>query len=165
MPLTVSNFYPHSGPPLTQLTIIGAGFSGPNLQAFVNSDQASIYSNSITDTQFTCIVPDTTSGIVMVSCGGEAAYSLNSFLVTGSSSRLKIASFEPTQGPPGTQVTINGTGFYQPIDVFFGNIQATVVFVASGYVQAVVPHGAITGPIQVSLPTVSKQSKTAFTVT
>ena len=61
-----------------------------------------------------------------------------------------VASFAPTSGPTGTDVTINGSGFTAGTTVTFNGIAATVVFVNATQIIATVPAGSTTGTIKVN---------------
>jgi hypothetical protein len=61
-----------------------------------------------------------------------------------------VASFAPTSGPTGTDVTINGSGFTVGTTVMFNGIAATVVFVNATQIIATVPTGSTTGTIKVN---------------
>jgi hypothetical protein len=61
-----------------------------------------------------------------------------------------VATFAPTSGPTGTDVTINGTGFTVGTTVTFNGIAATVVFVNATQIIATVPAGSTTGTIKVN---------------
>jgi hypothetical protein len=77
-----------------------------------------------------------------------------------------ITSFDPTSGPVGTKVLINGSGFAPGIEVFFNNTKATDVTVfTNNTMQAKVPPGATTGPIKVRNAGGEDTSSTNFTVT
>lgn len=60
-----------------------------------------------------------------------------------------ISSITPTNGVPGTAVTIRGTNFSNPVTVSFNGIPATVSGQSLTTLTATVPSGATTGPIQV----------------
>lgn len=64
-----------------------------------------------------------------------------------------VQSFTPNVGPPGTLVTLTGSGFRPttalPI-VQFGTIQANLISVSANTIVAVVPEGATIGPITVT---------------
>ena len=64
-----------------------------------------------------------------------------------------VQSFTPNAGPPGTLVTLNGSGFRPtaalPI-VQFGTIQANLISVSANTIVVVVPEGATIGPITVT---------------
>ena len=64
-----------------------------------------------------------------------------------------VQSFTPNVGPPGTLVTLTGSGFRPstalPI-VQFGTIQANLISVSANAIVAVVPEGATIGPITVT---------------
>ena len=61
-----------------------------------------------------------------------------------------VASFAPTSGPTGTDVTINGSGFTAGTTVTFNGIAATVVFVNATQIIATVPAGSTSGTIKVN---------------
>jgi hypothetical protein len=107
----------------------------------------------------------------LTACGGapdsEGARSTES----GSSSSLavvsapKVTSFSPAKGIQGTSVTVNGSGFVNGASVAFNGSPATsVTFVSSSRLKAVVPNGATSGPISVTVPAGSAQSTAAFAV-
>jgi uncharacterized repeat protein (TIGR03803 family) len=78
----------------------------------------------------------------------------------------KITGFGPTSGPPGTAVTITGSGLTQTTSVTFGGVAATSFIVNSDtQVTANVPTGAKTGKIVVSTPGGTATSSANFTVT
>jgi hypothetical protein len=64
-----------------------------------------------------------------------------------------ISSFNPTSGPIGTSVTINGAGFHDGSivnDVEFNNTDATFTVNSDAQITATVPAEATDGPIEVS---------------
>jgi IPT/TIG domain len=67
---------------------------------------------------------------------------------------LTVTSLAPTHGQPGTEVTINGTGFERGIRVFFyvDSESQRVAFVNERQVRATVPLSASTGTIRVRNP-------------
>ncbi len=76
-----------------------------------------------------------------------------------------IASFTPGSGPPGTSVTITGTGFSGATAVTFNGVSATFTADSDTQVTAVVPAGATSGPIAVTTPGGTGTSSTSFSVT
>ena len=64
---------------------------------------------------------------------------------------LVITGVSPASGPPGTPVTISGTGFSprrEDNQVFFGGIAATVVSATATTVQTIVPALGVSGPLK-----------------
>jgi hypothetical protein len=167
---TVTSFTPTSGPVGTQVVITGTNFTGATGVAFGGTPAASFTVNS--NTQITATVgAGTTSGPVTVTNAGGTGSSSTNFTVPAGPT---ISSFTPTSGPLGTTVTITGTGFAGATDVQFptaggGLVSATTFSIVSDTtITAVVPAGAVTGPIRVS--TVGSKPGTAvstasFTVT
>ena len=58
-------------------------------------------------------------------------------------------SLDPTHGPVGATVTINGTGLAQTTAVSFAGTDAAFTIEDDEHVSATVPPGAETGPVQV----------------
>jgi len=63
-----------------------------------------------------------------------------------------IDNFSPGAGPPGTLVTINGDNFIAITEVTFNGVPADFTVRSMNQVQATVPPGAATGPIEVRNP-------------
>ena len=60
-----------------------------------------------------------------------------------------ITSFSPASGPVGTVVTISGTGFIGGVAVSFNGVaSSSFAFLSDTQVQATVPLGATTGPVE-----------------
>ena len=75
-----------------------------------------------------------------------------------------IASFSPTSGKVGAQITITGTNFGAGTSVkFFNNKTATINVLTSNTLIATVPVGAVSGPIRV-LNAAGSSSRAGFTV-
>ena len=77
-----------------------------------------------------------------------------------------IASLSPTSGPVGTAVTIIGNTFLGTTKVTFGGVAATSYQVINDTkVDALVPSGAVTGPVAVTTAAGTATSTSKFTVT
>lgn len=77
-----------------------------------------------------------------------------------------IASINPTSGPAGSTVTINGTNFTGVTAVKFGgNAAAQFNVVSATQITATVPGGAVTGAIIISKPNCADTQTPVFTVT
>ena len=149
-----------SGPVGTQVTITGVSLTQAEGVGFGDYVPAKFTVNS--DTSVTATVPvGAKSGPVGVLTPGGTAISSQVFKVTPN-----VASFTPAQGPVGQQVQIFGNNFTGTNQVTFGGVAATSFHVASDKeVDAVVPTGAITGPIAVTTPSGTGTSTTNFVVT
>ncbi|MGA2658443.1 MAG: immunoglobulin domain-containing protein [Verrucomicrobiota bacterium] len=76
-----------------------------------------------------------------------------------------ISSFVPTNGPPGTSVSIIGTKFDNATSVQFAAVNAASFSVSSStQIVATVPAGAVTGPITVATPGGAATSAASFIV-
>jgi IPT/TIG domain-containing protein len=163
---TISSFSPTSGPVGTSVTIHGNNFSGPDVTS-VTFDGASATFTIDNPQKITATVPTgaTTGPIAVMSPDGTATSSTN-FAVTTTGAPT-ITSFNPTSGPVGTSVRINGTNFTGATAVSFDNVNAQGFAVngAGTRITVAVPTGATTGPIRVTTPSGTATSPTNFTVT
>lgn len=78
-----------------------------------------------------------------------------------------INSFSPTEGAPGTQVTISGSNFGATApenQVTFGTVSATIVSASSTEIKVTVPGGAVTAPISITVGNQTVTSLASFTV-
>ncbi len=156
----ITSFTPTSGIVGTPVTITGVSLTQAT-KVTIGGKSASLTVNS--DTKVTATVPagaKTGAKITITTAGGIATSPL-AFTVVPS-----ITSFSPTSGPVGTEVTITGNSFTKATSVTFGGVAATSYQVISDTeVKALVPTGAVTGPIAVTTPGGTGTSATNFTVT
>jgi hypothetical protein len=76
-----------------------------------------------------------------------------------------LASFAPTSGPAGSQVTLAGSAFTGATQVAFDGVPATSFVVDSAtQIRALVPPSATTGPISVATPGGTATSGASFVV-
>lgn len=75
-----------------------------------------------------------------------------------------ITGFSPTSGPPGTSVTLNGSGFTGATQVTFNSVPATFAVNSDSQITATVPE-TTSGQIRVTTPGGSFTTSTSFTVT
>jgi hypothetical protein len=93
---------------------------------------------------------------------------IGSFTLPGCSSVAAapaIGGFSPATGPPGTTVTISGSGFTGASSVTFNGVASTYAVTGDTQITATVPSGATSGPISVTAPGGTVTSSTSFTVT
>ena len=156
----IKSFTPASGIVGTSVTITGVSLIQAT-KVTIGGKPASFTANS--NTQVTATVPPgakTGAKITTTTPGGIASSPL-AFSVVPS-----ITSFSPTSGPVGTAVTITGNSFKSATKVTFGGVAATSFQVISDtQVDALVPTGAVTGPVAVTTPGGTGTSATNFTVT
>ncbi len=73
-------------------------------------------------------------------------------LAGGTTFGQSISDFNPTLGSPGEAVNIFGSGFANPVEVRFGGVKAiTAQATTTMQIQAIVPSGALSGPISVKV--------------
>ena len=75
-----------------------------------------------------------------------------------------ISGLTPTNGSPGTQVTINGSNFSAVTSVKFNGTSATFTIVNSNQITAFVPPGATTGFVSITNSCTTANSSQTFTV-
>jgi hypothetical protein len=156
---TITGFTPMSGPVGTSVTISGTNFTGATAVAF-NTVSASFIVTS--DTAIQATVPaGATTGPLSVTTPGGTAVSANNFTVVNPPT---ITSFAPTRGPVGTSVTISGTNFTGATAVTFNTVNASFTVTSATAIQAIVPPGATTGPLQVTTGNGMATSMNNFTV-
>jgi gliding motility-associated-like protein len=165
-PPVITTFNPASGPVGTTVTISGSNFStniSNNIVRFGTVQAAVI---SATATQLTVIVPTgATTQPIYVTVNGLTAYTSVSYIVN---SPPVIMSFSPTSGPVGISVTIYGTNLGpSPSDniVLFGTVTATITAATATQLTVIVPAGATTQPISVTVNGLTSTSIASFTVT
>jgi uncharacterized repeat protein (TIGR03803 family) len=156
----ITSFTPTSGIVGTSVMITGVSLTQAT-KVTIGGKAASFTVHS--DTQVTATVPagaKTGQHITITTAGGIATSPL-AFAVVPS-----ITSFSPASGPVGTSVTITGNSFTKVTSVTFGGVAATSYQVISATeVKALVPTGAVTGPIAITTPGGTGTSATNFTVT
>jgi hypothetical protein len=160
--LAILSFTPTSGPVGTAVTITGTGFAAGATIAFGGTPATVVSVDS--STQITATVPaGATTGPIAVTVSGNTATSVASFSVGAAGPT--ISSFTPTSGPVGSTITINGTGFAIGATVTFtGAAPVAATFVSSTQITAVVPAGATTGLIAVTVGGITSIGSN-FTVT
>jgi hypothetical protein len=145
---SITGVNPPNGPAGTQVTITGSGFGasqGTGLAVLGGVVQNVV---SWSDTQIVGVVPTgSQSGSAYVK-----QYTVFSNTVPFAVSALNISSASPTNGMPGTQVTISGTGFgasQGTSKVWIGSAYASVVNWTNTQIVAAVAAGAGSGTVQV----------------
>ncbi len=145
----VNIFDPVSGQVGTKVKVTGTGFADPCEVSF-GSVAAACKANSATKIT-TTVPPGATSGPITVTTTGGTVTTTSSFTVTG-----PTVSVSPVSGPPGTPVTVTGSGFRanEEVDLYVGT--ADQVLVASNgagnisYSGLVIPASAQPGDAWVS---------------
>jgi uncharacterized repeat protein (TIGR03803 family) len=156
----IKSFSPAGGIVGASVVITGVSLKQAT-QVTIGGKTASFKVNS--DTQVTATVPAgaKTGAKITITTPGGIATSTASFTVVPS-----IASFSPTSGKVAAPVTITGNSFTGATKVTFGGVAATSVQVITDTkVDALVPAGAVTGPIAVTTPGGTATSSAKFTVT
>jgi len=162
---SIASFTPTSGLAGAEVTITGANFSGAS----------SVQFNGVSATTFTVqsaagiranVPSGASSGKISVTTGGGTALSAGDFTITTPPAAPTIASFTPTSGLTGAEVTITGANFSGASSVQFNGVSATTFTVQSAAeIRANVPSGASSGKISVTTDGGTALSTDDFTVT
>jgi len=139
--------------------LLGQGFTGTTKVTF-NGTSASF--SVASDTYMTATVPaGAGTGLIRVTTPGGTLPSNRTFRVTP-----QLLSFDPPNGPVGTQVTITGVSLTQTQGVGFGDrVPAQFTVNSDTQVTAIVPQGAKTGPVGIQTKGGTAISSGTFTVT
>ena len=140
----IYGFTPASGGPGTQVTIYGTGLYPAYAVYFGTDASASAQIVGQSDSQVVVIVPANAVSAPIYLVSDRSAISSQTFYLSP-----RIDSFSPSRGNVGTQVTIEGSGFYDPsgkVYLYFNGVKATQGSVtADTQITAFVPAGASTG--------------------
>jgi hypothetical protein len=155
----VSGFDPLSGAPGSFVNIYGDNFVAVEAVTF-NGVPADFTLAS--GSQLQAQVPaGASSGPIAVLNAAGTGTSTEDFVIAGPT----ITSFSPASGPPGTLVTVDGSGFVDVTEVAIGGVVATIVSGTAYRLSIQVPMGATSGPVSVTNAVGSGVSNADFTVT
>ncbi|MDQ7052318.1 MAG: IPT/TIG domain-containing protein [candidate division KSB1 bacterium] len=158
----LASFTPSTGNTDTEVRISGQHFSDATEVTF-NGTPAVTYSVDADTLIRANVPPGATTGFISVTTPWGTATSADTFTVT---QIPIIASFTPTSGTPGTQVTLIGHNFTGATSVMFNGTPVTVYTVdADTMITATLPDSATTGLISVTTAFGTGYSGSNFTVT
>lgn len=150
---TISDFRPRVGPPGSQVTIVGTGFSPRREQNRVYLSNTPMRVERSSPTELVIWVPaNAPSGPILVDVrGGGRVQTPAPFTVQQAPT---IVGFEPSSGVPGRPITIRGTNFgtdVRLVAVMLGTRPMTVRSVAQTQIVVDVPAGAVSGRLSVAI--------------
>lgn len=161
---TISSFSPTSAAVGAEITITGTNFStdvSKNIVEF-NGTVATVKSATLTELKVE-VPASTTSGKIKVTVEGNIALSTDDFAIISPA----ISSFSPTSGLVGTEITIAGTNFSTDVSknvVEFNGTAATVNSASLTELKVIVPAGATSGKIKVTVEGTIGSSADDFSV-
>jgi hypothetical protein len=159
VPASITSFTPTNSPPGSTVKITGINFTNASAVTFGGGAAANFVVTN--NTIIGAIVPTNAStGPISITTPAGTINSSGLFYV-----RPGIISFSPTNGLPGTNVTITGSNFLGATSVTFNGTPATFFVTNNTTIGAFVPNGATTGPITVIAPAGTNTSDTSFVVT
>lgn len=160
---TVTGFSPTTGLGGTSVVVTGSGFASATAVSIGNVSTAFTV---LSDTQLRATVPvDGVSGPVLVDTLGGTATSAGTFTVATPPPAPTVTGFSPSNGSPGTVVTIVGTNLQTTTGVYFGGAASISVTATPTSVTAIVPAGAFDGPVSVIAAGGGATSAANFAVT
>jgi large repetitive protein len=156
----VSSLNPVNGPPGTQVTVDGSGFTGA-VQVQFNNTPADFQVQS--GTRLIATVPlEATVGPVRVTAGGMTGDSGTKYFLP--SPRFLLMS--PTRGATNTTVVLEGENFLGATEVRFGDRPTVFTVTTPAQIRATVPYGVSnTVAVTVRTPAGVVTSSGFFTVT
>lgn len=148
----ISDFQPRSGAAGTEVTITGTGFSSSPAQNRISVSGTPCPTIAATPTQLRCRMPQAASGPIQleVEHAGSTRTS-QPFVITVPPF---IARIEPERGTIGSTIAIVGTGFGTTaalVEVSIDDRRFELRSVSDTRIEAVVPAGATTGPVRVTV--------------
>lgn len=159
---SITSFSPTFGPSGTLVTLTGTGFTGVTNVLIGTLTCAFTF---LSDVQVRVTIPAAAvSGKFTVTTPGGSAISGANFTVSTPPAVPTITSFNPSVGPIGTTVFINGTNFIAVTQVVIGTKPTVFTIISSTQVSAVVASGAVTGVIAVTASGGTATSSTNFVV-
>ena len=160
----VSSFSPLAGPAGTPVTVNGSGFGTSQGSNTILYNNVAITPTSWSDTQIVANVPaGAASAYISVKIGSNTVSAQTQFVVKA----VAVNSISPTNGPIGSLVQINGTGFGATQgtgSVVIGSLTASVVSWSDTAITATVPNGDSSGSVTVTAGGVTSNNNVLFTV-
>jgi hypothetical protein len=159
---TITSLSPTSGFAGSTLTVTGTGFASGAIVKFGTTSATNIV--VVSSTQITATVPALSAGVfsvVVQNSDGQVSAS-RSFTIT-TPPPPTITSVNPTSGPPGTVVTITGTGFVNGAVARFGSSSGTNITVVSPTEITVIVPSSV-GSTLLTVQTPSGSQSIAFAV-
>lgn len=147
----ISRFTPSFGPVGQQVVIDGDNFITNGTTVRLNGTNVASVS-VVSKTQLRVVVQNNaSSGVFTIGTAFGTNSSASNFVVTGGAPH--VSSFDPPIGTAGTLVLINGGNFLDVTNVQFGGVRS-LAFQATAPTQitAVVPAGALNGPLKLINP-------------
>jgi len=152
-PLRIDGFHPTSGPIGTIVAFEGAGFASVPARNIVRLGKSQLQVVSATPARLHVLITEASSSVFTVRVqGGESISTTDPFVVTAPP---RIVSFEPEEGPLGSDITVRGGGFGTNaalIKASLGEKEMEVRSVQDDAVVVRVPSGSQSGPIRLSVP-------------
>jgi Domain of unknown function DUF11 len=158
VPPTLTSFSPSSGRAGTNVTLTGKNFIGASAVSF-GGVPASFSPPTNNTTLYATVPANAVSGTIQVTTPAGPPATKSGFLVPPT-----IYNFTPTNGSPGTTVTVNGANFNGTgFSVKFGNVTASSHSTPSfSQFTVTVPNGATNAPLTVGTTDGSHTSSQVF---
>lgn len=151
-PPVIERIEPTTGAPGSEVTIHGHDFSSRITDNVVTLGSRQVVVRSATPFELRVTVPDgAETGAFAVRVGASTAASPDPFTIAVGT---RITDFQPRLGPPGTHVTITGTGYSTTTRddrVTINNVTARVEHAAATELVVTIPNNAANGPLVVDV--------------
>ncbi len=158
---TITNVNPTTALVGGEITITGSGFMAGRTTIAFNGTNAINFTVVDANTITVTVPLGASSGLLIVTTAGGSAS--ENFMVTPP--LPTILSFTPAEGVIETVVSISGTNLATTTEVrFFNDVLAQNITITDNLISAVVPLGAVTGPITLITTSGNVNTTTNFTV-
>jgi uncharacterized repeat protein (TIGR01451 family) len=159
-PAGITDFSPTNGPEDTIVTITGNNFLGATAITFNGTSAKGFTSADATNNQtiFAKVPAGVITGPITITTPAGTTNSGTKWFF----GIPHINSFNPTNGLPGTRVTVSGINFSNATQVLFNGIAAQFNVTNNSTLGATVPTNASSGPITVITPGGSHSSDDPF---
>ncbi|WP_276503096.1 IPT/TIG domain-containing protein [Terrimonas pollutisoli] len=155
--LVIRYFTPDTAKEGTNVTIVGSGFDTAFLNNSVKVNGTALSIVNVTDTSLVVTIPEgATTGKISITVDGKTIFTEKDLVIQGDivADSLAIHYFTPDTASTGMNVTIAGSGFDTAIAnnlVKLNTTSLTVVSVTDTSIVVLIPDGAATGKISVTV--------------
>ncbi|MCI0420934.1 MAG: IPT/TIG domain-containing protein [Acidobacteria bacterium] len=154
-PPTLSSIEPGAGMNSggTRVTVAGANFN-PGTEVFLAGVPLTEVSVLDSATLVGTTGPNKTGPLTLLAVNPDGTSGTLASAFVASALPPAVSALNPSSGPPTTVVTLTGSNFDSSaanVSVAFNGVAATVVSAAQTQITAIVPFGATTGPVTVTI--------------
>jgi len=149
VPPTIGGFTPSDGPVGTVVTLTGTNLFNVSSVTFNGVEGTGLVTNAAGTSIMATVASGSTTGFIVVTPPSGMATTAVPFYLPP---QFNNPPFVPDQGRAGTNVTLNGVNFSNATAVTFNGVSASFSNISPASIAAIVPGGALTGPVSITTP-------------